>query len=821
MAEIELLDRLITSPEEKRRRPAPETLCEKPVEIKKTRRRANQSGSASARAVGPNLGIELRRAVDRLRSLADQLSDEVNSDVAELVERASNAFDGQSCKITVLGQPKSGKSSLLNAMILRPGFLPTRTVPWTAVITRLNVGHKEQPDGKAVFRFFDEDEWYRLSEQGGRTRELAERLLPGFDTERLRLQLAEMRHRARKRLGSSYFELCGKQHERDKCTPEVLAQYVGAGDELTDASPRDYYARDRNSNARTKDLVQDGNATVFDQGRHAGKYADLTRSADVFLDGSATAYPVTLVDTPGANDPFLVREELTLNALEDTDVCVVVFDATQERREADVALLRIIRSLEQNRIVMFVNKIDELPDVVEGVKALKSDLRKLMSAEFPTTRISIVFGSTKWADLYAEMVRHGSNKETKLDWNKQQVRQFLDYAGYASDVSPGEAARWERGFLKDQQLRSDLLKTCSGIPELEVNLSWKMARSWIGQYVYQASATFADVARNAAAEFRKDADERLAYREAVESKARDNKAEGKRKAAEIKRLEQLVQQLEHQCARSVQRLRSHGGEFKRRLESRLRHEIATFARFHSDSLHRALDAGETVKTIVCNPDPLRQRIAEIFVHEFRRARHDILGTQRLTAARIQQILNQVLPDAEVELDFASLANSFVYPSLTPLGQTLTFDLEESWWALWWKRRKDPAVTAATLHRLIVDEFIPIAAQIVAIAEKDITAELDTVVWQVSLSKNKAVGCLENRRHELEQPHLQKRLPSPAGADMPVSGDEISQDPPETRKKTETSRLQREIQMLNARGKQCHQLAEHFSKLAEEWNPEFI
>ena len=737
------------------------------------------------------LGSELRDCIDRLVSLTESLSKHAEPDVAKLVQRACSAFDGQICRIAVLGQTQSGKSSLINALTKCDGLLPTGSAPWTAVLTRLHVGHKVSTDSRAVFSFFDESEWHRLSEQGGRIRELAERLLPGFDSVRLRSQLADVRQRVRKKLGPSYFELCGQEHTFDTILPSTVARYVGGGDN----ADCEYASRGRDKQRVSPVHEPDGPAQADLQGALTGAegmYSELTRSADLYLAGNPRSFPFTLIDTPGTNDPFLVREEITIGATEDADICLVVLDATRLISEADVALLRILRSLGRDRIVVFVNKIDQLGDVVEDVKSLQDALRKVFSREVPSAHVSFVFGSANWALM---------SRSSTTDFNSEKARaDLIAYAAYATDLPANKRAKWERSYLRDSALRQSVLEVCSGLPELEATLSWKICRSRLGTYVHQASATFASVANNAASALETDAAMLRREHSTVQQEKLVREGERNKRRSEVERLRRLVEQLELQCKRSVDSLYASKQDFKNRLEARLRDEIRAFADYHSEALLRALQSGEGVRTVVCDPNPLRQRVGEIFVQEFRRTRHSIMNNQRLSAARLQYILSQVLPDTNVELDFGQLSNSWVYPSLMPLGQTLTFDLGRSWWTQWWKRRKDPEVMASSLRRLILDEFIPISAQVVEIAEQDISSEIDTAVWQLALSRNKVTHCIEDRQKVLDS----DRAKLIAGGDGNV--EDASSD------------LAERVKRLEERAADCRKLAEQFTSLAMRWEP---
>ena len=142
----------------------------------------------------------------------------------------ANQLEQRSCRIAVIGQIKAGKSTFINALVGRPGFLPADINPWTVVVTALHFrSSPTPPEHAAVFQLFSVDEWKELAEGRGRLRELTERLVPGFQPDLLRAQLEVMRKRAERRLGSKFGELLGKCHRFDTVTPELLADYVSAG----------------------------------------------------------------------------------------------------------------------------------------------------------------------------------------------------------------------------------------------------------------------------------------------------------------------------------------------------------------------------------------------------------------------------------------------------------------------------------------------------------------------------------------------------------------------------------------------------------------
>ena len=283
-----------------------------------------------------------------------------------MLEAASKQLHQRCCRIAVIGQIKAGKSTFINALAERPGFLPADINPWTAVVTALHFRNSPTPpEHAAVFHLFSADQWKELAEGGGRLRELTERLVPGFQPDLLRAQLEVMRKRAERRLGSKFGELLGQCHRFETVTPELLSDYVSAGDDK---------ARPAANGARRI-------------------YSDITRSADLYFNESPFAYPITLIDTPGTNDPFLVRDEITRRSLENPDVYVFVISALQPLSAADIYMLRLLNGLHKDRIVVFINRADQLPNPGTDAALIKAAVEKRLRIEFPALDIPVVCGS--------------------------------------------------------------------------------------------------------------------------------------------------------------------------------------------------------------------------------------------------------------------------------------------------------------------------------------------------------------------------------------------------------------------------------------------
>jgi hypothetical protein len=305
---------------------------------------------------------ELRRDLIRGGSELAQLLEPME---ASIVEEAARTLRSQVCRIAVVGQIKAGKSSFISALADRPNLLPNDVNPWTTVVTNLHFGSDEAAGDSAVFTFFAPGEWRRIAEGGGLLRELTERLVPGFNPNLLRLQLDALRQRAERRLGREFQSLLGQQHKYSSITRELVERYVSAGNE---------------------------------EAGSAGQYSDITKAADLHFGGERSGYPVIVIDTPGTNDPFMVRDEITRQSLTAADIYI----AQQPLATADLALLRILRGLHKEHVNHFINRNDQLKDVAADCRKLIEHVRVRISEECGATVVPIFVGSASWGNYASD-----------------------------------------------------------------------------------------------------------------------------------------------------------------------------------------------------------------------------------------------------------------------------------------------------------------------------------------------------------------------------------------------------------------------------------
>src|SRR5215472_2549780 len=93
----------------------------------------NRGASPSAR---PALGQELGEIATATSQLASEIRPLLNDEAAALLDKLVRNGEHDACRIAVIGQAKAGKSTLVDALIQRPGFRPTDANPSPAVVTR-------------------------------------------------------------------------------------------------------------------------------------------------------------------------------------------------------------------------------------------------------------------------------------------------------------------------------------------------------------------------------------------------------------------------------------------------------------------------------------------------------------------------------------------------------------------------------------------------------------------------------------------------------------------------------------------------------------
>jgi signal recognition particle receptor subunit beta len=658
------------------------------------------------------IGAGLRALRDEIEGFGRQLQSVLQGPIQEVVRESLSALKKQQTQIAVIGQIKAGKSSFVNALTKMPGLLPTDVNPWTAVVTRLHFGSPGAPQKGALFTFFERDEWQRLAGGGGRFKALIERLVPGYDESAVRSQLDEMRRRAELRLGPFYHNLFGQTRWFADISPEIIERYVCLGLPLDEPS--------------------------YEQA--PGKFADIVKTADLFFGNGPFAFPATVIDTPGTNDPLLVRDDVTLSAIEEADVFVVVLTAQQPLTAADLALLRILHGLRKERVIIFINRLDDISDPASAHGAILTGVGELLRREFPSAHIPIVAGSALWADTALSIGR----TDPGMIWSAG----LIGYARSTGIMKPGEPPHISGAQALPPERISQILFACSGLPEIMAHISKLMLKGMSGQALGELGSTLIAAAESSVASAR---NELLGASTLSTLSTMDGGNISNARLGVVEDMERL-RRLELEANRYLQgmdkEVQRQALESLRPLREMLRREISAFAREQAANLRASLLHGQSGRVWRCDVVTLRNRIEEKVLQAFWAAGRRFVETQRQIGGGLRRLLREAAPDIGIELQPASLLSFNLTPPLTALSRPLTFDLEEKWWQAWWRREAAVDEKARRMEEMILAEFFPVADELAIAAQNELRSHISSALQPFLIRCESVANAIRERQQRL-------------------------------------------------------------------------
>ncbi len=582
-----------------------------------------RSSSAVAKALTDIAGIADRASIRAARKLHRQLS---------RVEPS----------VTMIGQVKAGKTSLVNAMVGWPDLLPADVNPWTSVVTSLHVSPRPQVAGtRASFRFFDEDEWTRLLERGGRIGELAGRAGAEDEVQKVTAQLEAMREKSRRRLGRKFEMLMGQEHAYGYFDSELIQRYVCLGD--------DFESDTETSNAQ-------------------GRFADITRSAALYLQREEFPVDFCIRDTPGVNDTFMMREQITIRAIRESRMCVVVLSAHQALSTVDLALIRLISNLPSREVMIFVNRIDELSDPANQVPEIEQSIRKTLKDHQGPADADIIFGSAYWANH----VLRGAIGE-------------LSESSRAALFNWAEAALREDG--EDPSVE-DMVWTLSGLPKLLEAVSNRVVEG-------EGREVIAKTARAAM--------NLLSGVTTAEHMVSKRVGSGTGEPLDRKLIPAELDRVE---AEARERLEREFATIRQGFLTRLERSHQSFLERATSSLIKHLDEYGDSEVWHYDATGLRVLLRSAFQVFARGAQKTCQSVLLQTTADIREIYLRAfsVPDGGFRLEAPPAPR---IPAPVMLGQTIALDMSSGWWSRWWRRRKGYGSFAKDFAEIIKAETDPI------------------------------------------------------------------------------------------------------------------
>lgn len=243
--------------------------------------------------------LERAEIKNKIASILDEMKKSGRIDESYCQE-LDKSFESQDLHIGVVGKMKAGKSSLVNAVIFGGNILPTGVAPVTVTLTEVTYGEQEKVEVTLMSKQDIEDLKNKANYTG---------------TDAMFISKAESAKDTLRSLAPGYEKYLGQP-----------VQTISIND------LKEYVAAD-------------------------GKFCGLAKSVKIFLNNDSLK-GITIIDTPGFNDPIASRGETTKSALGKCHVLLFVhnedgYDAT------DVELLtEQIEYFGISELVDIFNKID-------------------------------------------------------------------------------------------------------------------------------------------------------------------------------------------------------------------------------------------------------------------------------------------------------------------------------------------------------------------------------------------------------------------------------------------------------------------------------
>ena len=610
-----------------------------------------------------------KNQLDFLNGMLKDIEGTVDRGSRDKFREIGNRLDGWAARIAVIGQVKAGKSTFMNAFLQSPGLLPSDINPWTSVVTNIRVNMPNDPAMGASFEFFSEADWQEIIDGSERIRRMTEELLPGFDTEILKKQSQEMRDRAQRRLGKHYHALLGSQHDYDFLSPDLLKRYVCAGPGSDDGLTRE----------------------------SLGRYAAITKVANVFTRMPEFKIPAIVTDTPGVNDPFLVRDEFTCRSLDKSDIFVVVLSAHQALTDVDIALIRILAQQDSKDVVIFVNRIDELDNYAHEVPRVVADVSARLSDAIPGIEFTIVAGSAHLADL-----------AYRTDEEAEQARNDLD------TDELGEFLIETYGELPDDQI--DRMILASGMTQVKQTLSMVIDN---GIGCLQLNQILCDIRAELNGIRFSTRQERDSIAAEIEKLGSSNAAEAIADlTSELEKITKSRSALDErldECDGSIEA--SVSGAWST-LEKSLNQEIETFVEQQRDVFRERVMREEARKqsagAVEINLTPLQVKLEQLVHQGFDGARANIDGAMETCLSDCEKTIVEMFGEAVEDVTLADLPYESFTSTLALAKKSLQIDMiSESNWLFWRRKKINVEKTVETLKAIAVAELRPSIEKIMA------------------------------------------------------------------------------------------------------------
>ncbi|MCG7520037.1 dynamin family protein [Ruegeria sp. Ofav3-42] len=611
--------------------------------------------------------------------IAEDMNGVSNDETRQFISRIVNDLSNLKPSIAFVGQIKAGKSRLINGFTGQAEYLPSDVNPWTTVITDMHFGHPSGRTEGAEFHFFDNRQWHALIAEGEELRNMFPDDEDSYKREMIEEQVEAMKTRAKLRLGESYKHLLGQHHDLDELTSDDLARYVCAGDDPTDEGEHD-------------------------PGSDRGLYSDITRKAEVYFDIGHFPFPLTVTDTPGVNDPLLIREEISRQYLKESDFFVVVLSAHQALSRADLKLFRLMQALELGQIVVFINRVDELGGGAEDAGKVRADVLDGLEKALGNSDIDVLMGSAQWAHYALTGDDTGVNHDHVLAWLRAHPEQMKQYLDGVEEIKQGPGPISREGVLRFAAM------IASGLPDLRRHVTSALTQGPRDEQLKMAWQHLNSFAQG-------ELERSKAHLRAIDDDSSADVADGDENDKTLAELRALVSQKTSEIIDDMDDVLAN---LRGVMDDTVAEAVSGVVRGPNGDSPLLAKGGETE----LNFSPLRDRMRELVQGATQVVRQRMLSELYAIDMNSNAAL-RALPGWQDPTDnrMNTSAVRWFRPDTTALTRGITVELRVSWLSRLISRKS----VVARAERMIVQEFEMIGDDLVDTARADLLERLNTVL----------------------------------------------------------------------------------------------
>ncbi|HEC1791893.1 TPA: dynamin family protein [Campylobacter lari] len=262
---------------------------------------------------------------DRLKDKSEILLNEYSLSTSKKIKDDLLAISDEArlMKIGIIGRVKTGKSSLINALIFDgKNILPAAATPMTAALTQIRYAQKY----KVEIDFFSQEDIQNIKSKADEFQKLLDN------------ELAKAKERPHN-LGKSDEEILKPIKNR------LIQEYeiAGASHQQYEMIKKSSFDISNTLEEKSFNDLEELKQALYDYVGESGKFMPFTKSVNIYLPIESLE-GISIVDTPGINDPIISREARTKEELDQCDVVFIVSPSGQFMSKEDIELMDRISS---------------------------------------------------------------------------------------------------------------------------------------------------------------------------------------------------------------------------------------------------------------------------------------------------------------------------------------------------------------------------------------------------------------------------------------------------------------------------------------------